>query len=193
VKEIRIHGRGGQGAVVTAELFAVAAYKSGKYSLGFPFLGGGGERRGAPVQAFVRLDDRPIRLRSKVYEPDYVIVLDPTLISIVDVTAGLKPDAEIIINSEKSPQELGIPGHVKATSVPASQIAMETMGITIMNTAIMGAFAGLTGEFDIDAIEQAIQEKFSSEVASKNILAARSAYDHAAGIKKQQGGASGGN
>jgi len=99
VKEIRIHGRGGQGSVTAAELLAVAAFEDGKYSQAFPFFGV--ERRGAPVTAFTRLSDKKIRLRSQIYEPDYVIVQDATLVSAVDVTAGLKPDGIVIVNSEK--------------------------------------------------------------------------------------------
>jgi len=99
MKEIRIHGRGGQGSVTAAELLAVAAFEDGKYSQAFPAFGV--ERRGAPVMAFMRLDDKPIRLRSQIYEPDYVIVQDATLVDVVNVAAGAKPDGFIIINTEK--------------------------------------------------------------------------------------------
>ena len=95
MKEIRIHGRGGQGSVVTAELLAMAAFFSDKYSQAFPYLGGGGERRGAPVQAFVRIDMKPITLHCKIFDPDYVIVKDVTLLEVVDVKAGLKSNGMI--------------------------------------------------------------------------------------------------
>ena len=101
LKEIRIHGRGGQGSVVTAELFAIAAFADGKYSQAFPYLGGGGERRGAPVQAFCRISDEYIRMRCKVHSPNYLIVQDPSLIQVVDILCGLRPDGLVIVNSDK--------------------------------------------------------------------------------------------
>jgi pyruvate ferredoxin oxidoreductase gamma subunit len=104
MKEIRIHGRGGQGSVTAAELLAIAAFEDGLYSQAFPAFGV--ERRGAPVMAFVRLSDHTIRLRSQVYDPDYVIVQDATLIETVDVAGGLKADGTIIINTEHNPEDL---------------------------------------------------------------------------------------
>jgi len=176
LKEIRIHGRGGQGSVVTAELLAIAAYAGGQYSQAFPYLGGGGERRGAPVQAFVRIDTKPIRRRSKIHEPDYVILKDLTLREVVDITLGLKPKGTILVNSEKPSEELGFPPGWTVKTVPATKIALDTLRMPIVNTAIMGAFAAVTGEFSIEAIEQAILVKFSGTLAAKNILAARTAY-----------------
>ncbi|MDR3565139.1 MAG: pyruvate ferredoxin oxidoreductase subunit gamma [Negativicutes bacterium] len=183
MKEIRIHGRGGQGSVVTAELFAIAAFRSGKHSQAFPFLGGGGERRGAPVQAFARLDDKPIRIKCKIDKPDYVIVQDPSLIDLVDVTAGLKPDGLVIVNTEKSPEELNLPAGILVRTVPASKIALEILGLPIMNTAIMGAFAAITGEMSLESIKEAIGEKFSGTVAEKNQLTAQNAYEYVLGGK----------
>lgn len=100
MREIRIHGRGGQGSVTATELLAVAAFEDGKYSQAFPAFGV--ERRGAPVMAFVRLNDKPIRLRSQIYEPDYVIVQDATLVDVVNVAAGARQDGIILINTEKN-------------------------------------------------------------------------------------------
>ena len=177
MKEIRIHGRGGQGSVVTAELFAMAIFYSGKYSLAFPYLGGGGERRGAPVQAFVRMDVKPIRLRSKVHHPDYVIVQDFSLTELVDVTAGLKSGGLLLINTEQEPEKLTGFRDYNVRTVPASKIALEILGAPIMNTAIMGAFAAITGDIDIDSIKKAIHEKFSGPIADKNAAAAQKAYD----------------
>lgn len=181
MKEIRIHGRGGQGSVVTAELLAIAAFESGKFSLAFPFLGGGGERRGAPVQTFVRLDDKPVRLRSKVFEPDYVILQDWSLMEILDVTFGLKENGLLIVNTEKSPQELKVKAKTKiqVKTVPATKIALEVLGLPITNSAIMGAFAAITGEIKIDSIERALALKFPEKVAEKNVAAARKAYEYA--------------
>jgi pyruvate ferredoxin oxidoreductase gamma subunit len=99
MKEIRIHGRGGQGSLVLAQFMAIAALENGKYGQAFPFLGGGGERRGKPIMAFCRLDDQPIRVRSRINEPDYVIVQDATILKEVDVQKGLKPDGLILINT----------------------------------------------------------------------------------------------
>jgi pyruvate ferredoxin oxidoreductase gamma subunit len=181
MKEIRIHGRGGQGSVVTAELLAIAAFESGKYSLAFPFLGGGGERRGAPVQTFVRLDDKPVRLRHKILEPDYVILQDRSLMELLDVTLGLKENGILIINTENPPEELNITtkNNIQVRTVPATKIALEVLGLPITNSAIMGAFAAITGEIGIESIERALSVKFSGAIATKNIAAARTAYEYA--------------
>jgi pyruvate ferredoxin oxidoreductase gamma subunit len=181
MKEIRIHGRGGQGSVVTAELLAIAAFESGKYSLAFPFLGGGGERRGAPVQTFVRLDDNPIRLRSQVVEPDYVVLQDWSLMEIVDVTLGIKENGILLVNTEKSAQELNVAAknNIRIKTVPASKIALEILGMSITNSAIMGAFAAITNEINIESIARALADKFSGSIAEKNIAVARAAYKYA--------------
>ncbi len=99
--EVRFHGRGGQGVVTAADILAMAAFYDGKFCQSFPFFGV--ERRGAPVMAFSRIDDRPVRMRSQIYTPDYVVVQDPTLLEIIDVTSGLKDEGIVIINTEKSP------------------------------------------------------------------------------------------
>lgn len=179
MKEIRIHGRGGQGSVVTAELLAMAAFQDGKFSQAFPYLGGGGERRGAPVQSFVRISNQAIRIRSKIYEPDYIIIKDPNLAEVVDVASGLKENGLILVNSEKPADELGFSSDLKVISIPATKIALETLNLPIMNTAIVGAFAAITGEFSIEAIKDAISQKFSKSLAEKNILAAERAYEYA--------------
>jgi len=172
LKEIRIHGRGGQGSVVLAEMFAVAAFAGGKYSQAFPYLGGGGERRGAPVQAFARISEDPIRLRSKIKEPDYVIVQDVSLLGIVDVFKGLKPTGAVLINSEKEAEEFG----KRVVTVPATHIAMENLGVPITNTAIMGAFAAATGELTIDAVENVIRSRFPGVLGERNAKAAAAAF-----------------
>ncbi|MHB1315780.1 MAG: pyruvate ferredoxin oxidoreductase subunit gamma [Christensenellales bacterium] len=179
MKEFRIHGRGGQGSVVTAELFAIAAFMNKKYSQAFPYLGGGGERRGAPVQTFVRMDDKPITIRNMIHEPDYVIVKDLTLTRVVDVTEGLKKGGLIVVNTEKSPQELTFDSKYKVATVPATRIALEETGRPIMNTAIMGAFAAYSGEFSLESLIKAVQEKFPPEIAEKNIAAVKKAYQYA--------------
>src|SRR5512142_2037901 len=131
--EIRFHGRGGQGAVTSAELTALAAIGEGKYAQAFPSFGP--ERRGAPVMAFVRVSDTPIRTREKVYSPNIVIVLDPSLLGIVDVSAGLRSGGMIILNSPKTSEEIRQETGITArlALVDASKIAMETMRVPITN------------------------------------------------------------
>jgi pyruvate ferredoxin oxidoreductase gamma subunit len=170
----RIPGRGGQGSVTAAELIAVAAFESGMYAQAFPAFGV--ERRGAPVQAFVRIADDKIRLRSQIYEPDYIIVQDATLIRDVDVFLGLKKGGIAIINTEKT---LGTatPPNVRVITVDATQIALEVLGLPITNTALLGAFAAVSGEIRFPALEIALRHRFTPELAEKNIEAARRAYD----------------
>lgn len=174
MRELRIHGRGGQGSVTAAELIAVAAFKSGGYSQAFPAFGV--ERRGAPVQAFVRFSDAKIRLRSQVYEPDYIIVQDSSLIKDVNVFAGLKPGGIAIINTEKTP-DFPVPNGVRIITVDATSIALEELGLPITNTSLMGAFAAATGEIEFSALEESLRERFPGALAEKNIKAAKRAYD----------------
>jgi pyruvate ferredoxin oxidoreductase gamma subunit len=173
--EIRIHGRGGQGSVTAAELLAVAAFDDGREAQAFPAFGV--ERRGAPVLAFCRIDSEPIRTRSQIYEPDYVIVQDPTLMDTVDVLAGVKPDGTVLINTEHAAAELKLDTTARVVTFPATQIALETLGRPIMNTAIMGAFAGISGAISFEAIERSIRHRFPGELGDKNVQAARKAYE----------------
>jgi len=174
MKEIRIHGRGGQGSVTAAELLAVAAFEDGRYSQAFPSFGV--ERRGAPVVAFTRIDDKPIRIRSQIYSPDYVIVQDATLMDVVDVAAGLKEEGMMIINTEASAEKFKeIPAKVMV--VDATKIAMEIIGRPIINTVLLGAFAAATGEIRLKSITKAVGERFSGKVGEKNIAAVEAAYN----------------
>ncbi len=173
--EIRIHGRGGQGSVTAAELLAVAAFDDGREAQAFPAFGV--ERRGAPVQAFCRIGDKPIRRRSQIYNPDYVVVQDPTLLDTVDVLAGLKQDGTILVNTERKAPELNLDTKARVVTVPATQIALEELGRPIMNTAIMGAFAGVSGAMSLDAIERSIRHRFGEELGERNVRAAKRAYD----------------
>jgi pyruvate ferredoxin oxidoreductase gamma subunit len=174
LRELRIHGRGGQGSVTAAELIAVAAFEGGTHAQAFPMFGV--ERRGAPVQAFVRFDDRTIRLRSQVYEPDYIIVQDSTLIKDVNVFSGVKPGGIVIVNTEKG-IESEVPPGVRVITIDATQIALEVLGIPITNTSLMGAFAAATGEISFSALEDALRHRFSGDLAVKNIEAARRAFN----------------
>jgi pyruvate ferredoxin oxidoreductase gamma subunit len=169
--EVRFHGRGGQGAVTAASLLAKAAFLEGKFCQAFPFFGA--ERRGAPVVAFTRVDDKPIRVRTQIYEPDYVVVLDPTIPGVVDVGAGLKEGGTVVVNATEAPK--GVPG--KVMNVDATSIATEILGRPITNTTMLGAFAGATGLVSLDSITKAIQEKFGGEIGEKNAAAARAAYE----------------
>ncbi|MGZ5521058.1 MAG: pyruvate ferredoxin oxidoreductase subunit gamma, partial [Halobacteriota archaeon] len=169
MKEVRIHGRGGQGSVTAAELLAVAAFEDGQFSQAFPFFGV--ERRGAPVTAFARLSDKKIRLRSQIYEPDYVIVQDATLISAVDVTAGLKPNGIVIVNSEKSAEDVGLDAGIDVRTIDATGIALDIIGRPIVNTTLLGAFAGATGEISIDSIKQAVLARFPGKIGEVNVQA----------------------
>jgi pyruvate ferredoxin oxidoreductase gamma subunit len=174
LRELRIHGRGGQGSVTAAELIAVAAFQGGVYAQAFPAFGV--ERRGAPVQAFVRFSDEMIRLRSQVYEPDYIIVQDSTLIADVDVFAGMKAGGVAIINTEKT-GGYSAPEGVSIITIDATKIALEEIGLPITNTALMGAFAAATGEIEFSALEDALRGRFDGKLADTNIKASQRAYE----------------
>lgn len=173
MKEIRIHGRGGQGSVTAAELLAVAAFEDGKYSQAFPAFGV--ERRGAPVTSFVRIDDKPIRLRSQIYQPDYVIVQDVTLVDVVNVASGIKPEGMILINTEKNPESFNLEAIVK--TFDATKLALNILGKPIVNTILIGAFAGVTGEIRVESIKKAVKERFPGSLGEKNAEAVQKAYD----------------
>ncbi|NTW92572.1 MAG: pyruvate ferredoxin oxidoreductase subunit gamma [Methanoregulaceae archaeon] len=173
MRELRIHGRGGQGSVTAAELIAVAAFEGGMYAQAFPAFGV--ERRGAPVQAFVRFDNQKIRLRSQIYEPDYIIVQDSTLIRDVNVFLGLKAGGIAIINTEKALM-YPFPEGVKVITIDATSIALRQLGVPITNTTLMGAFAAASGEIKLAALEDAVRRRFKGDLAEKNIAAAEEAY-----------------
>jgi pyruvate ferredoxin oxidoreductase gamma subunit len=175
LKEIRIHGRGGQGSVTAAELIAVAAFEDGKWSQAFPYFGT--ERRGAPVTAFARISDSKIRLRSQVYEPDYVIVQDPSLLSAVDVASGMKKDGLVIVNSEKDPSALKLNTDAKVKTIDATSLAIEVIGVPIVNTALLGAFAGATGQIRLESVSKAIRGRFPGKIGEKNVEAVRRAFE----------------
>ncbi|NJE54250.1 pyruvate/ketoisovalerate ferredoxin oxidoreductase subunit gamma [Thermococcus sp. 21S9] len=176
--EIRFHGRGGQGAVTAANILASAAFKQGKYVQAFPFFGV--ERRGAPVTAFTRIDDKPIRIKTQIYEPDIVVVLDPSLLDTVDVTAGLKDGGTVIVNTEKSKDEVLAKlkkKPAKLALVDATTIALDILGLPITNTAILGAVAKATGVVELKYVQEAIKETFSGTLGEKNAKAAEEAFN----------------
>ncbi len=174
--EIRFHGRGGQGAVTSAELTALAAIDEGKFAQAFPSFGP--ERRGAPVMAFVRVSDTQIRTREKVYNPDVVVVLDPSLLQIVNVEAGLKEGGLVILNTKKSAEEVRKETGLKArlALVDASKIAMETMRVPITNTTMLGALIKGAGLLGIEALRAPIQNRFGP-IAEKNLKACQRAFE----------------
>lgn len=170
--EIRFHGRGGQGSVTAAEILAKAAFKDGKYVQAFPFFGV--ERRGAPVMAFTRIDDKPIDIRYQIYNPDYVLVLDDGLMNVVDVFSGAKENTEVIINiATEFEKEMNIAVH----TIDATGIALENLGRNIVNTIILGYFAKKTQIVSIDSLLEVIRETFPGKVGELNAKATQIAYD----------------
>jgi 2-oxoacid:acceptor oxidoreductase gamma subunit (pyruvate/2-ketoisovalerate family) len=160
MRELRFHGRGGQGAVIASKLLAVALFHEGRWVQSFPAFGV--ERRGAPVTAFLRVADAPIRLRCEITEPDDVIVLDPTLVEAVDVTAGLKPGGMILINTDQPPEHYGdLAERFRVVTVDAATIAshygLGTRTQPLVNTAILGAFAAQSGLVGLDSVYAAIR------------------------------------
>lgn len=178
--EIRWHGRGGQGAVTSAELVALAAIREGRFAQAFPSFGP--ERRGAPVLAFNRISNvSPIRVRAAVAYPDIVIVLDPGLVGITDVTSGLKQDGTLVINTPRAlvdiTSELGGPWRLAA--VDATAIAREMIGLPIVNTTMLGALVRATEIMELESLVEPIQERFGPR-AKNNIDACHKAYDEVA-------------
>ncbi len=166
--EIRWHGRGGQGAKTASLLLADVAFSQGLYVQGFPEYGP--ERMGAPITAYTRLSDQPIRVHSNIYEPDYVAVMDETLVGTVDVTAGLKEDGAIVVNSSKEPGEIaaalgGYKG--KVYTVDAGKIATETIGRNIPNTPMLAAVVKISGAMDKDIFFDNMRNSFKHKFATK--------------------------
>ncbi|MBC5767201.1 2-oxoacid:acceptor oxidoreductase family protein [Ramlibacter albus] len=178
--QIRLHGRGGQGVVTAAEMLSIAAFEQGRHAQAFPSFGS--ERTGAPVVAFCRIDDREIRLREPVLQPDVLIVQDPTLLHQVDVFQGLQPDGYVLINSKRTFDELGVGEiarkfrHERLVTVPATEIALRHLGRPLPNAVLLGGFAALTGFVTLDAVQHAIRDVFSGKVAANNSAAAAEAY-----------------
>jgi pyruvate ferredoxin oxidoreductase gamma subunit len=183
--QVRIHGRGGQGVVSGAEVLAVAAFLEGRHAQAFPSFGS--ERMGAPVMAFCRIDDRPIRLREPVMEPDALIVQDPTLLHQVDLFYGLRPEGIVLINSTRPVEQLGLEGlgerlpGVRLSVLPATEIAVRHVGRPVPNVPLLAAFAALTRLIGIESVIAAIRDKFPQRLADMNVAAAREAYALAAG------------
>lgn len=179
--EIRLHGRGGQGTVTAAELIAEAAFCDGKFSQAFPSFGI--ERRGAPVEAFARISDAPISLRSKIYRPDYLIIQDPTLVNLPEVRQGITPKTFIVINTEKNAGDFKKLFAKNITqTIPATQIALQILGKPIINTILLGAFAGVCDLLSPVSLTKAINARFKGDIAQKNIKAMNTAFCHCSPI-----------
>lgn len=183
MQEIRFHGRGGQGAVVASKILALAISSEGSYIQAFPEFGV--ERRGAPVTAYLRVHDQPIYEKSKIYKPDHLLVLDPTLVKAVDITKGLKEGGWIVLNSERSPDQIDISGPFRIATVDATAIAgkhgLGPRTSPIVNTAILGAVIRVLPLCAFASIEQAILEDAPLK-KQENIEAAREAYEHVRGV-----------
>ncbi|MCW4005824.1 MAG: 2-oxoacid:acceptor oxidoreductase family protein [Candidatus Bathyarchaeota archaeon] len=179
--EFRWHGRGGQGAWTASELLARTAIAEGKYIQSFPEFGP--ERMGAPVAAFTRISTEPIRIHCSVYDPDVVVVLDPTLLKTVPVTSGINSDEDIIIiNSAEEPAKLKADLKIEkgaVWTVPATDIAVKILGQPITNTALLGVVARSTSVVSMDGIAETVKGKFRPDIAEKNIAVIKQAYEEA--------------
>jgi pyruvate ferredoxin oxidoreductase gamma subunit len=178
--QVRIHGRGGQGVVTAAEMLSVAAFDEGRHAQAFPSFGS--ERTGAPVVAFCRIDDKEIRLREPIMEPDALIIQDPTLLHQVDCFAGLKRDGYILINTSKTFDQLGLGEFVRdwrperLCTVPAMELALKHVGRPVPNVPLLGGFAAVADVLRLESVIKAIEERFKGKVAAGNVAAAKEAY-----------------
>lgn len=171
--EIRFHGRGGQGSVTAAEILAKAVFEEGKYTQAFPSFGV--ERRGAPVTAFTRISDEPIRRRYQIYNPEYVVVLDETLANVVNLTSGLQDDGAILINSKR--EEIESLMDTTTYTVDATGIALDILGRDIVNTTMLGFLAAKTNVVSLDSLLKIIKNTFKGKVADKNVKATEFIYE----------------
>jgi 2-oxoacid:acceptor oxidoreductase gamma subunit (pyruvate/2-ketoisovalerate family) len=186
MEQIRLHGRGGQGVVTAAELIAIAAYKDGRQAQAFPSFGV--ERTGAPIQAFARIDDKFIRNREQVYHPDILIILDPSLIGLVDMTGDCDKNVRVVVNTTQTAEELKLTYGPKKEQLPlkniftadATKIALEILGRNLANTTILGVLAKAIDMISLQGLHEAIKEKFEEKgetIIKKNIEAIDRAYN----------------
>lgn len=179
---VRIHGRGGQGAVTGAEMLSVAAFAEGRHAQAFPTFGS--ERTGAPVVSFCRIDDKPIRLREPITEPDALIVQDPTLLHQVNLFAGVPDHGYLLVNTSRPLDELGLGDLLsrlksdRVVAVPATELAREHLGRPLPNAALLGGFAALTAQVSLGSVADAIRDRFAGAVGDGNAKAAEAAYAH---------------
>ena len=179
--QARIHGRGGQGVVTGAEMLSIAAFLGGRYAQAVPSFGS--ERTGAPVVAFCRIDDHEIRLREPVMAPDALLIQDPTLLHQIDLFQGLRSDGYILINTNRSFEDLGLGEFVRdfrrerLCTVPATDLALRHVGRPVPNVPLLGGFAAISGVISLEAVIAAIRQKFTGKVADGNAAAATAAYE----------------
>lgn len=177
MKEVKIFARAGQGAITTASILGEALFHQNVYAYAFPHFGAA--RMGAPMNAFIRFDTSFVRVRSQIYNPDYIIVVDPTLIKSQNVFSGLKKDSIALIAVRDETEVGRAPKGVKVLTLPAEKIAMEVIGRPFSNTVLLGAFAKATGQVSLDSINKAIATRFEGkpEILAKNIEAVKRGYD----------------
>jgi pyruvate ferredoxin oxidoreductase gamma subunit len=186
--QVRIHGRGGQGVVTSAELLSVAAFVEGRHAQAFPSFGA--ERTGAPVEAYCRIAEVPIRLREPVRHPDAVIVQDATLRRHLDVFAGLVAGGYVVFNSLRDWEGLGLDAYAdklcreRTVIVPATELAIEHIGRPLPGAALLGAFAALTGQVRLEAVTVAIRKRFPARLADGNVAAATAAYHYVTPVRE---------
>ncbi|HEY7484897.1 MAG TPA: 2-oxoacid:acceptor oxidoreductase family protein [Streptosporangiaceae bacterium] len=202
--QVRIHGRGGQGVVTAAEMLSIAAFLEGRHAQAFPTFGS--ERTGAPVVAFCRIDDKEIRVREPITEPDALIIQDPTLLHQVAVFSGLSKEGYVLINSTRDFAELGLddlaasvgvaPRHPRQgadshtvrrdrlMTVPATELALRHVGRPVPNAALLGGFCALSGLVSLESVHAAIRDKFTGDIAAGNIAAASEAYEY---VRREMG------
>jgi pyruvate ferredoxin oxidoreductase gamma subunit len=187
--EVRFHGRGGQGVVTAAELLSVAAFSQGRRALAFPSFGS--ERTGAPVVSYCRIDDRAIRSHDPVEHPDAVVVQDPTLLHLPGVLDGLADHGYLLVNSASSPETLGLSLLVprleqrRIVTVPANEVARRVLGRPLPNTVLLGALAGLTGVVTLEALQEAIRERFGETAGDLNAAVAEEGLGLATGGRRR--------
>jgi pyruvate ferredoxin oxidoreductase gamma subunit len=183
--EIRIHGRGGQGNVIAAYLLATAAFEAGRFGQAFPSFGP--ERRGAPVASFVRIAEHPVRRRSQVRNPAFLIIQDEKLLHVHGITDGLLPGGGILVNSRRVAKELSLVPAAKAIAIPATALAAEILGVPVPNTALIAAFLALTELLPLEALEKALARRFEGEMLQRNARLIREAATRVpAGLWKEE-------
>jgi len=180
--EVRWHGRGGQGVVTVSRLLAHAALLDGKYAQAFPEFGP--ERAGAPVTGFTRISDEPIMIHSRIYTPNVVVLIDPTLLGKVNVTEGLVKGGLLVMNTEQEPEELKKTlkvEDIKVYTVNATRIALDILGRPIYNTAMLGALVKVSPLASMDSLMKVVKERFPGAVGEKNIAVMKRAYEEVKG------------
>jgi len=187
MKEIRVHGRGGQGVVLASEIFVNALIKEGKYAACFPFFGF--ERRGAPVFGFIRFDEKPIRQKDQVYTPDCVVVMDSTLFKAVNVYQGIKDPSTLVLNESRGIEGVTLPSEVRTVGlVDATRISLETIKTFIPNTAMLGALCRTTGWTSLRSLVKSVRENLPPKIRQKNVEMLERAYEETRIVERDEEG-----